>query len=336
VTTAERAFVTGGSGFVGGAIVRHALARGGEVRALARTERAAASIARLGATPIRVTLDDEAGLIRAMRGTATVFHVAGAREMCARDPTGMDRVNVQGTDAVMRAAARADVGRVVHTSSAATIGEPAGTIGREDTVHRGSFLNEYERSKLLGERRAFEAGREYGVQVVSVNPSSVQGPGRTEGTARLLIGAARSWVAVLVHTWVSVVDVDDCAEAHLLAAEHGTPGQRYVVSGTSLPVVRAVDLVRRLTGRPRHVLWMPRGAAETAVPLLRGVTAFRRHAGLCPAMLRTLLHGHRYDGSRATRDLGVHYTALDRTLERTLDWYAERGLLGPGTARRMP
>jgi dihydroflavonol-4-reductase len=327
--------VTGASGFVGGAIVRHAMARGCEVRALARTERAAASIARLGATPIRVRLDDETGLSRAMGGCRTVFHVAGTSEMCPRDPAGMDRVNVQGTGAVMRAAGRADVGRVVHTSSAATIGERAGTIGREDTPHRGSFLNEYERSKLLGERRAFQAGREFGVEVVSVNPSSVQGPGRTEGTARLLMRAARSRIAVLMHTWLSIVDVDDCAEAHLLAAEHGIAGDRYLVSGASLPVVRAVDLVRRLSGRPRYVLWMPRAAAETAVPLVHAVSHAWPEARLCPAMLRTLLHGHRYDGSLATRALGLRYTTLDRTLERTLEWYAERGLLHRGPTRRM-
>jgi dihydroflavonol-4-reductase len=325
-----RVFVTGGSGFLGGAVIRHLVADTFEVRALARSDRAAAAIAGLGASPVRVALEDEAALTGAIGGCSTVFHVAGTHEICPRDPAEMDRVNVDGTGRIIRAAARAGAGRVVHTSSAATIGEATGAIGHENTTHRGAFLNEYERSKLLGERRAFETGRDHGVDVVCVNPSSVHGPGRTEGTARLLTRAAGSRVAVLVQTWISVVDVDDCARAHLLAADHGRPGERYLVNGASLPVGRAVDLVRRVTGRPSHVLWVPRRAAAWAVPLAEVLVRARPGASPCPAMLRTLLHGHRYDGSRATRELGLRYTPVEHTVERTLAWQAELGLLGAG------
>ena len=108
--------------------------------------------------------------------------------MCLRDPEPMFRTNVGGLGSVVRAAARAGVARVVYTSSAATIGERRGVVGDEDTPHRGSFLSAYERSKYVAEQRVFALGAELGVEVVSVNPSSVQGPGRTEGSARLLIG----------------------------------------------------------------------------------------------------------------------------------------------------
>ena len=323
----ERVFVTGGSGFVGGAVVRHLLAHAIDVRALARTDRAATAIARLGATPVPLTLADEAGLTAAIRGCSTVFHIAGTYEICPRDPAGMDRVNVQGTAHVIRAAARAGVRRVVHTSSAATIGEAAGAVGTETTTHRGAFLNEYERSKFFGERRAFETGRDHGVEVVSVNPSSVHGPGRTEGTARLWTRAARSRLALVLQTWISIVDVDDCARAHLLVAERGRPGERYLVSGASLPVGRAVELVRRVTGRPSRVVWIPRRAVAAAIPFAEALVRARPGARPCPAMLRTLLHGHRYDGSRAVRELGLQYTRVEDTVERTLRWQAELGLI---------
>ena len=101
-------------------------------------------------------------------------------------------------------------------------------IGREDTPHRGRFLSSYERSKFLGEERALALGRETGIDVVSVNPSSVQGPGRTGGSARLLLGLVDARPAFVVDTFVSVVDIDDCAAGHPVGQNAPPPGQRYL------------------------------------------------------------------------------------------------------------
>jgi len=216
------------------------------------------------------------------------------------------------------------------TSSAATLGEPPGTIGDERTEHRRDYLSHYERSKHLGERVAFAVGRETGVEVVCVNPSSVQGPGRTGGSARLLLELMNRRHPALVDVWISLVDIDDCAEGHVLAERHGTPGERYVLSGASVRTRDAVDLVRRIWGRPEDVRWLPAFAARAAGALAELYGAItRRDVPVCREAVRTLLHGHRYDGSRATRDLGLAYTPLETTLERTLVWYAERGLVPP-------
>ena len=110
------------------------------------------------------------------------------------------------------AASRADVSRVVYTSSAAAIGESRGVVGTEETPHRGTFLSAYERSKFLAERSEVELGAELGLDVVCVNPSSVQGPGRTEGSARLLLGLVNARLPVIVETFLSIVDVDDCTK----------------------------------------------------------------------------------------------------------------------------
>jgi dihydroflavonol-4-reductase len=323
-------FLTGGSGFVGGALLRALLADGREVRALARSDESAEALAGLGASVVRGDIADHGALLGGMRGCGTVFHVAGVNAMCARDRRPILHANVEGAAAVVRAAAAARVARVVHTSSATTIGERAGEIGREDSPHRGTFMSDYERSKFLGERRALALGEELGLAVVCVNPSSVQGPGRTGGSAALLLDIVNDRLPVLVNTWLSVVDVEDCTQAHLLAEREGVPGRRYLVSGASFEVRTAVTLLRQTAGHPRRAWFAPRGVARAA-GAVAGAAAhlLRRDGRICPETVRTLLHGHRFDASLSERELGLSYTPVEATIRRTLAWYAERGLAPP-------
>ncbi len=332
----EPVLVTGGSGFVGGAVLSRLLEQGRDVRALARSERARDEVERLGATPVRGDLLDIASLEAAMRDCSIVFHAAGVNEMCRRDPRPMFEANVEGSGNVVRAAARAEVGRVVYTSSAATIGEARDTVGDEGSAHRGSFLSRYERSKYLAERRVRSLAEELGVDVVCVNPSSVQGPGRTSGSARLLLDLVNGKLPALVETTLSIVDVEDCTRGHLLAETLGRPGERYVVNGATLPVRDAVDALERVLERRIRVRYVPGWVAWAGAAMLEvlGWIA-RRDPPVCREAVRTLLHGHRYDGSKAARELGLEYTPLEETLRRTLFWYADRGL-GPPPAGRPP
>ena len=322
-----RVLVTGGSGFVGGALVARLTADDRDVRALARSEGAAAAVAGAGARPVSGDLLDPVSLATAMRGCDLVFHAGGVNAMCLRDPAAMLRANVEGSANVVRAAAAAGVGRVVHTSSAATIGEAHGTIGREDSSHRGWFLSRYEESKFRAERGVLALGRELDIEVVCVNPSSVQGPGRSGGSARLLLDLLRGRLPV-VDTFVSIVDVADCAEGHLLAADDGAPGERYLLSGATLHTRHAVALLRAETGRPHRVRRLPRAGVLAAGALgsaARVVT--HRELSICAELARTLLHGHRYDGSRAVRELGLAYTPIGDTIRRTVAWYRREGHL---------
>jgi dihydroflavonol-4-reductase len=238
----SRVFVTGGSGVVGGALVDALCERGDEVIALARSDAARDELERRGARVLRGDILEADVLARGMEGCATLFHVAGQNSLCVEDPSSMLRANIEGPAVAIRAAAQAGVGRVVHTSSAATIGEPEGTIGREDTPHRGWFLSTYERSKTEGERVALETGRQEGVDVISVNPCSVQGPGRAGGTARFLLAFLDGRLKLFVDTHVSLVDIKDCTAGHLLAAERGTPGERYILSGVTFTISEAFAL----------------------------------------------------------------------------------------------
>lgn len=324
----SRVFVTGGSGFVGGALVDRLVGRGDEVVALVRTDEAARALEQRGARAVRGDVLDEDALRRGMDGCELAFHVAGVNALCVDDPTPMVRTNVDGAARAVRAAARAGVRRVVHTSSAATIGEPPGTVGREDTPHRGWYLSTYERSKTEGERAALAAGREAGIEVVSVNPSSVQGPGRASGTGRFLLAFLDGRLKVFVDTHVSLVDIADCVEGHVRAAEHGVPGERYLLNGMTLTIADALALAADVAGvRRRPRLVPPPLASSGAAAVEAAFRLARRHPPVCREMVRTLLHGHRYNGSRAERELGVRYTAPRETVHRTVEWARAAGLL---------
>ena len=134
------------------------------------------------------------------------------------------------------------------TSSAAALGEAHGTVGSEDSPHRGSYLSVYERTKHEGEVAAFAAARSAGVELVAVNPSSVQGPGRAGGTGRILIAYLNGRLRAFVDTTISLVDIADCIEAHVLAAERGTPGERYVISGATISAREALEIVAGISG----------------------------------------------------------------------------------------
>jgi dihydroflavonol-4-reductase len=171
-------FLTGGSGLIGGALADRLLERGDELVALARSDAAEHALAARGARVARGDVLDEDALASGMAGCELVYHVAGVNTLCPADPAKLFHVNVRGAEAAVRAAARAGVRRVVLTSSAASVGEPEGTVGREDTRHRGSYLSVYDRSKHHGELAAFRAAERLGVELVAVNPSSVPCPAK--------------------------------------------------------------------------------------------------------------------------------------------------------------
>jgi dihydroflavonol-4-reductase len=333
-----RVFLTGGSGFIGGVLLTRLVDRGDEVVALARSDAAAAAVAARGGEVARGNVLDEDSLAAGMAGCSLVFHVAGVNTHCPDDPEMLMRVNVAGAEGAVRAAARAGVGRVVLTSSAASVGEAAGTVGTEDSPHRGSYLSLYDRSKHEGERAAFEAGRREGVEVVAVNPSSVQGPGRTGGNGKIIIAYLNGRLRAFVDTWVSIVDIDDCAEGHLLAAERGEPGRRYILNGATIPSREALEIVGEISGVRQNVPLVAPVLARGAAALAEGLARARgRTSSLCRARVRTILHGHRYDGSRATRELGLAYTPVAETFRRTIEWAVEEGLVErplPGLVRQ--
>lgn len=303
----DLALITGGGGLVGGAVLEHLVAGGREVRALVRSGDARRRVEERGAEAVTGDVLDPTSLIGALDGVNVCYHLAGINALCLRDPSRMDEVNIAGSVNIVRASAEARVRRLVYTSSAAVLGEHRGTVGSEDSEHRGWFLSRYERSKFESERAVLAESARLGVDTVCVNPSSVQGPGRAGGTGRLLVDYLNGRLKVFVDTSVSLVDIRDCARGHVLAADRGETGQRYVLNGFSMTLRGLMDLLTRITGIRTRARALPGSVAYAMgwgierVSVLRG----RDRAPLCREMVRTLLHGHIYDGSRATRELGL-------------------------------
>lgn len=318
--------VTGGSGVVGRALLRHLEEQGRSVRALVRSRSAATTVRNFGAEAVFGDILDSGSLVEAMRGCEVVFHGAGVNAMCLSNPSAMFRVNVDGSRNTLRAAAAAGVRRMVFTSSAATLGEEKGSTGKEDSVHRGWFVSNYERSKFEGEKVV--TGEQSPVEVVVVNPSSVQGPGRASGTGRLFLDLINGRIPALVNSRFSIVDIDDCARGHLMAEEHGRVGERYVLNGFSASTDEAIRLLEETTGLQLSLPRLPRSLTMAGAALAEaGFRAAGRPPRICREMVRAMAFGHSYDGSKASRELGLEYAPPDQTIRRTIEWFVEQGLV---------
>lgn len=316
--------VTGGTGVVGTAVVRRLVEAGREVRGLARSEASASLLAGMGAAPVAGDIGDPDSLAKAVAGCEVVYHIAGLVSFCPRDPDLLYEVNVDGTRNVVRAARRAGVRRLVHTSSVAALGEQPGTVGSEITSHRGIFLSHYGRSKFQGEAAAFAGGGD--MEVVVVNPSSVQGAGRVTGTGGLLLQAVNGRFRFMVDTPISIVDTDDCARGHLAAEQRGIPGARYVLSGFTITIRQAVALMSDLAGRDYRMRFIPRWALAPLTPFADLVGRSIRSIPLCRETMHLMRFGACYDGSEATRELGLEYRTARETFARALESFRAAGL----------
>ncbi|RMF17519.1 MAG: NAD-dependent epimerase/dehydratase family protein, partial [Alphaproteobacteria bacterium] len=222
--------VTGGSGFVGSAVVRRLLAEDASVRVLVRTSSPKQNLASLPVEIVVGDLLDRASLTAALRGIRELYHVAADYRLWARDPRVLHAVNVEGTRTLLTLAGDAGVERIVHTSSVATLGlDPDGRPADEQTpVTLADMIGPYKRSKFLAEQAARELAAE-GLPVVIVNPSTPVGPRdiRPTPTGEVIRKAATGRIPAYVDTGLNIVHVDDVAEGHLLACRHGRPGERY-------------------------------------------------------------------------------------------------------------
>src|SRR5919204_1404922 len=326
----DRVLVTGGTGFVGGLVLARLVAEGRPVRALVRRP---ADREQLPDPRVELALGDlrdEESLARAADGCAVVYHLAGINQLCLPDPAPLYLVNVEGTRHMLQAARRAGVRRVVHTSSAATLGGDGTRMVDESAPPPDEFTSHYARSKFQAEQLALAFD---GVEVVSVNPSSVQGPGRTTGTAKVFIGYLNGRLRFDLPARFGLCYTEDCIAGHLLAEAKGRPGQRYVLNTATVSNTEAIDLIAVIAGlsdRPRTVplpIALAAAAGAEAVAAARG-----RPTRLCREAVRTITHPHVYDGSRAERELGLRYTPLRAALEATVRWYVDQGLV----VRRLP
>ena len=237
MTKGSANLVTGASGFVGAAVVRRLLDAGEAVRVLMRPGSDRRNIDGLDVEVVEGDLLAPETLGPAVKGCRALYHVAADYRIWTRDPAAMFRANVDGSAAIVRAAAEAGAERIVYTSSVAVLGIPPGGVGDEDTpVTYADMIGPYKQSKFRAEERIRELTAKEGWPVVIVNPSTPIGPRdvKPTPTGRIVVDAANGKMPVYVDTGLNVAHVDDVAEGHLLAFAKGRIGERYVLGGENM------------------------------------------------------------------------------------------------------
>ena len=323
-------FLTGGTGFVGGAVVRRLLADGHAVRALVRPGTNTRQLDGLAVERIPGDLDDAEALKHGVEGCEWVFHVAALYAYWGYPWEYFYRVNVEGTRHVLEAAAAAGVRRIVHTSSIAALGIPRdGTPGDERTpVTEKDMLSDYKRSKFLAEQVVQEFVAR-SLPVVIVNPAAPVGVGdhKPTQTGRMIVDFLNRRMPAYVDTGLTIVDVDDVAEGHLLAAEKGRGGERYILGGENLSLKQVLDLLAEVSGLPKVTARIPRVVAMAYAYLDTGLARLdkRRVPEATPAAVRVSSKKEYFSSARAMRELGYTFVPAKEALRKAVEWYRANG-----------
>ncbi|HSE92237.1 MAG TPA: hopanoid-associated sugar epimerase [Methylomirabilota bacterium] len=323
------ALVTGGTGFVGANVVRELLRAGATVRVLARRGGERRALAGLAVEIAEGDLRDPAAVRRAVAGVATVFHVAADYRLWAPDPRVLYATNVDGTRGLLESAAAAGVDRIVYTSTVGALGLPGnGAPGTEDTpVRLGDMVGPYKRSKFLAEQVALEFARA-GAPVVVVNPSAPIGPWdvKPTPTGQMIVDFLQGRMFGSLDTGLNVVHVRDVARGHLLAAERGRPGQKYILGHANLALTEIFTLLAGITGRRAPRLRVPYAVAWLAAAGMEGAA---RLTGRPPRVPLTAVRMARkrmfFSPAKAVRELGLPQTDVREALADAVTWFAEHG-----------
>jgi dihydroflavonol-4-reductase len=325
------AFVTGASGFVGTAVARRLARAGHKVRALVRRSSNRRNLDVEGLEAIEGDMRDCDALARGMDGARWVLHVAADYRLWARRPDEILHTNVEGTRAVLLAAKRAGVERIVYTSSVATLKLPCdGTLADESTgLEVNEAIGAYKRSKVAAEKLALACARE-GLPVVIVNPSTPVGPRdlRPTPTGRMIVEAAAGRMPAYVDTGLNIVHVEDVAEGHMLALCRGRIGERYILGGENLTLAEILALIAGLVGRPPPRLQLPRAAllplayAAEGIAHMTGREPFITVDGLRMAKQRMF-----FSSGKAARELGYTARPAARALADAVAWFRQAGMI---------
>ena len=313
-------FLTGSTGILGKPLLKKLVNEGHSVFTLSRNKLNDDFLISNNAKIINGDLFND-DLYEQLKGKSieAIFHVAGENKKCQKDPSGMFKTNIEGTKQMLELGNKLNIEKFIYTSSAATLGEKKGSIGNENSIHRGTFLSDYEESKYLAEEVAFAFNKEF--EFVSINPSSVQGPGRMSGTAKLLISTLNKKFPPLIKSSVSVVDIDDCTDGHYQALLNGEANERYVLNSfqtTSEELLSKLKSLSEWSGRPMYI---PKSGLKIIAPLGDLYKLVSNSTPLiCSESARVLTHGHIYDGSKAEDKLNIDYIDLAMFMKKTINW----------------
>ncbi len=287
----------------------------------------------LAAERVEGDLRDEASIRRAMNGVRQVFHVAADYRLWARNPDEIYDSNVGGTRRLLDAAAAEGVSRIVYTSTVATI-----AVSQPENAHDAlpdestpatvdQMIGHYKRSKFLAEAEAQKAAAA-GLPVVIVNPTTPVGPGdwKPTPTGKIILDFLNGKMPAYVDTGLNLVAVEDVAAGHLLAAERGRVGERYLLGARNMTLKQILEALAVITGRPA-----PRVRLPHAVALAAGYADewFSRLIGRDPSIpvegVKMSRHRMFVASGKAERELGYAPGPVEDALARAVSWYQEHG-----------
>ena len=324
------AFVTGATGFVGSHVARVLAEQGADLRLLVRAGSDPRNIASLKADHVTGDLRDPLSIEKAMAGCEVVFHVAADYRLWVLDPEEMYRANVYGTRAILDAARKNAVRRVVYTSSVATMGFASNGHPADENspVSLENMIGPYKRSKFMAEQVAIEAGRG-GMDVVVVNPSTPVGERDIKPTpsGRIVVDFLKKKFPAYVDTGLNLVDVAECARGHLAALEKGRSGERYILGGENLTLKQILDKLATITGLPSPRIRVPYVMALATGVVDEMVTG--RILGREPrATIDAVRMGRKkmfVSSAKAERELGWKQVPVDDALGRAVEWFRANG-----------
>lgn len=318
--------VTGASGFIGGAVVRRLRAEGAAVRVLVRQSSPRDNVP-ADCEVLVGDVTDRESVRRAMDGVSALFHLAADYRLWAPDPEPVMRVNVSGTEIVMREALRAGVARVVHTSSVATLDPDSAPCTESDRLTPERAVGAYKLSKILSERLVERMVADEGLQAVIVCPSAPLGAGdvRPTPTGRIVCEAMGGGMPAYVDTGLNIVHVEDVAAGHIAAMEVGKIGESYILGGENLTLRDLLIEISRVTGRPPPRMKLPRwplmpfAYANEIVAHFTGSEPFLNRESLRLSAKRMY-----FDDSKARRALGYKTRPTADAVADAVRWFAGR------------
>jgi dihydroflavonol-4-reductase len=322
-----KTLVTGGTGFIGRAVVLKLLAAGREVRVLARHPKA---LADLQVEVARGDLRDPASLASAIRGCDRVFHVAADYRLWVPDPEVMYAANVQGTRDLLKVAAEAGVARVVYTSTVGALGNPGdGTPGTEETpVTLADMVGHYKRSKFLAEQVVLEFARQ-GLPVVLVHPSAPVGPGdaRPTPTGQIIVDYLQGRMPAYLETGLNLIHVRDVAIGHLLAEEKGRAGEKYILGNQNLSLSTIFRMLAEITNIPAPKVRLPYWPilALSYLDEFWATHVSHKPPRMPVAGVKMAKKFMYFDSGKAVRELGLPQTPVRQALQEAVAWFQEHG-----------
>ena len=321
--------VTGATGFIGANLVRCLVERGQAVRVLVRGHSDMRNLATLPVDVVYGDLRDVASLRQALQECQTLYHAAAYYSLWTPVPQDMYAINVEGTTNLLRLALEFGVEKVVYTSSVATVGLPAdGSPGDETMwVQPEHAVGHYKRSKVLAEKQALDLCQQ-GLPLVIVNPAAPIGPWdiKPTPTGKIIVDFLQRRLPAYLDTGLNLIDVHDVAQGHVLAAQYGTIGERYILGNQNMTLRDILQLAAQVSGGSPPRWRIPYGMALAAGYVSEAIAWCIQRPPLVPLTgVRMARRPMYFTAQKAIRELGLPQSPIPEAMQQAVQWFRDHG-----------